>query len=47
LNQAIVLAYVPPDYTALGTEIFAMVRGKSVPMEVVATPFVPTRYYRG
>ena len=46
LNQAIALAYVPPDYTALGTEIFAMVRGKSVPMEVVATPFVPTRYYR-
>ena len=46
LNQAIALAYVPPDYTALGTEIFAMVRGKGVPMEVVATPFVPTRYYR-
>ena len=47
LNQAIALAYVPPDCTALGTEIFAMVRGKGVPMEVVATPFVPTRYYRG
>lgn len=46
LNQAIALAYVQPDYTALGTEIFAMVRGKGVPMEVVATPFVPTRYYR-
>ena len=28
-------------------EIFAMVRGKPVPMKVVATPFVPTRYYRG
>jgi len=23
-----------------------MVRGKPVPMEVVATPFVPTRYHR-
>jgi aminomethyltransferase len=25
----------------------AIVRGKAVPMEVAATPFVPTRYYRG
>ena len=25
----------------------AIVRGKAVPMEVCATPFVPTRYYRG
>jgi aminomethyltransferase len=47
LNQAIALAYVPADYAAIGTEIFAMVRGKGVPMQVVATPFVPTRYYRG
>lgn len=47
LNQAIALAYVSPDYAALGIEIFAMVRGKGVPMQVVPTPFVPTRYYRG
>jgi aminomethyltransferase len=47
LNQAIALAYVQADYAAVGTEIFAMVRGKGVPMQVVATPFVPTRYYRG
>jgi len=47
LNQAIALAYVPPDYATMDTEIFAMVRGKGVPMQVVATPFVPTRYYRG
>lgn len=47
LNQPIALAYVQPDYTEIGTELFAMVRGKPVPMKVAATPFVPTRYYRG
>ena len=33
--------------TSIGTHIHAIVRGKAVPMEVCATPFVPTRYYRG
>ena len=47
LNQPIALAYVQPDYAVVGTELFAMVRGKPVPMKVAATPFVPTRYYRG
>jgi len=47
LNQPIALAYVQSDYAAPGTEVFAMVRGKPVPMVVAPTPFVPTRYYRG
>ena len=47
LNQPIAMGYVQPDYAPIGTELFAMVRGKPVPMLVVATPFVPTRYYRG
>ena len=47
LNQPIAMAYVGPDYTATGTELFAMVRGKPVPMKVSTTPFVPTHYYRG
>jgi aminomethyltransferase len=47
LNQPIAIAYVEPDYAAAGTELFAMVRGKPVPMVVTPTPFVPTRYYRG
>ncbi|UUC95986.1 MULTISPECIES: glycine cleavage system aminomethyltransferase GcvT [Comamonas] len=47
LNQPVALAYVEPDYAAIDTEIFAVVRGKPVPMKVVATPFVPTRYHRG
>jgi aminomethyltransferase len=47
LNQPVAIAYVEPDYAVSGTELFAMVRGKPVPMEVTATPFVPTRYHRG
>lgn len=47
LNQPVALAYVEPDYSPLGTQIFAMVRGKPVPMKVVALPFVATNYYRG
>ena len=47
LNQPIAMGYVQPDYAALGTELFAMVRGKPVPMVVTATPFVPAHYYRG
>jgi aminomethyltransferase len=47
LNRPIAIAYVEPDYAAAGTELFAMVRGKPVPMVVTPTPFVPTRYYRG
>ena len=47
LNRPIAIAYVEPDYAAAGTELFAMGRGKPVPMVVTPTPFVPTRYYRG
>ncbi len=47
LNQPIALAYVPADYAKVGTEIFAIVRGKPVAMVVSATPFVPTNYFRG
>ena len=46
LDKAIAMAYVKPGYATVGTELLAMVRGKPVPMEVVATPFVPTRYHR-
>ena len=47
INQPIAMGYVPPSHAAVGTRLNAMVRGKPVPMEVVAMPFVPTRYYRG
>ncbi|MGP1628482.1 MAG: glycine cleavage T C-terminal barrel domain-containing protein, partial [Giesbergeria sp.] len=47
LNQPIAMAYVSPDYAATGTELFAMVRGKPVPMKVSTLPFIPPHYFRG
>jgi len=47
IDKPVAMGYVPPAFAALGTKLNAMVRGKPVPMEVVAMPFVPTRYYRG
>ena len=47
IDQPVAMAYVPPDYAALGTQVNAIVRGKPVPMNVVAMPFVPTHYFRG
>ena len=43
----IALAYVETALSAVDTELFALVRGKPVPMKVAKTPFVPQRYYRG
>ena len=47
IDKPVAMGYVPPAFAALGTKLNAIVRGKPVPMEVVAMPFVPTRYYRG
>ncbi|MDO4592901.1 MAG: glycine cleavage T C-terminal barrel domain-containing protein, partial [Comamonadaceae bacterium] len=44
LNYPIAMGYLPKAHTAPGTRIDAMVRGKSVAMEVVPLPFVETRY---
>jgi aminomethyltransferase len=47
IDQPIAMAYVPLELAALGTLVHAVVRGKVVKMQVVAMPFVPTRYFRG
>jgi aminomethyltransferase len=47
INQPVAMGYVSPDFAPIGTKINAMVRGKPVPMEITAMPFVPARYYRG
>ena len=47
INQPVAMAYVQAEYAAAGTRLNAMVRGKPVPMQVSAMPFVPTRYFRG
>lgn len=46
-DKPIAMGYVPPQLATPGTRLQAIVRGKAVPMEVSALPFVPNRYYRG
>ena len=47
INQPIAIGYVDNEFAAIGTQFNALVRGKPVLMEVCATPFVPTHYFRG
>lgn len=47
VDKPIAMAYVAPQCTAPGTRVHAIVRGKTVPMEVCAMPFLPPRYHRG
>lgn len=47
IDKPVAMAYVEPAFAAIGTRVNAMVRGKPVPMEVSAMPFVPARYFRG
>jgi len=47
IDKPVAMGYVDANWAAIGTRVVAIVRGKPVPMEVSAMPFVPTRYYRG
>jgi aminomethyltransferase len=47
IDKPVAMGYVTPQHAATGSKVFALVRGKRVPMEVSAMPFVPNRYYRG
>jgi len=46
INQPVAMGYVSPAFAAIGTRVAALVRGKPVPMQVTALPFVATRYHR-
>ncbi len=46
-GKPVSMAYVRADLAVIGTELFADVRGKKLPMTVEKMPFVPQRYYRG
>ncbi|EAQ55107.1 aminomethyltransferase [Vibrio sp. MED222] len=46
-GKPVSMAYVRTDLAVIGTEVFAEVRGKKLPMTVEKMPFVPQRYYRG
>ncbi|RMV65299.1 Aminomethyltransferase [Pseudomonas coronafaciens pv. atropurpurea] len=47
LGGPLAMGYLHSDYTALDTPVWAMVRGKKVPMRVSKMPFVEQRYFRG
>ena len=47
IEAPVAMAYVPTEYAPLGTEVFALVRGKKLPMTVTKMPFIQQRYYRG
>ena len=47
LGSPVAMGYLETAYAAVDTEVFAMVRGKPLPMTVSKMPFVPQRYYRG
>ena len=47
LGAPAAMGYVESSHAELGSALWAMVRGKRVPLQVVRTPFVAQRYYRG
>jgi len=47
LGGPLAMGYLDNAFTALDTEVSALVRGKKVPLRVSKMPFVPQRYYRG
>jgi aminomethyltransferase len=47
VNQPIAMAYLPLDHARPQHEVYAEVRGKTLPMRVTPMPFNPARYHRG
>ena len=46
LDVPVAMGYVAPEHTTLGMELNAVVRGKAVPMQVSAMPFIAPRHKR-
>lgn len=47
VGKPIAMGYVGREWEAAGTTVYALVRGKQLPMSVTAMPFVAPGYYRG
>ncbi len=45
-NGIVAMAYLPPEFTTVGTEVAAIVRGRPVAMQVTRLPFTEPRYHR-
>ncbi|EGU41949.1 glycine cleavage system protein T2 [Vibrio ichthyoenteri ATCC 700023] len=46
-GKPVSMGYVAVEFANIGTQVFAQVRGKMLPMTIEKMPFVPQRYYRG
>jgi len=46
VQAPVAMGYVPTELAAIGTEIFAEVRGKRLPASVAAMPFTPANFKR-
>jgi aminomethyltransferase len=46
LNAPVAMGYLPSPLAAVGTTVFAEVRGQRLPLKVASTPFVPNTYKR-
>ncbi|MGO3931941.1 glycine cleavage system aminomethyltransferase GcvT [Rhodopseudomonas pseudopalustris] len=46
LNAPVAMGYLPTAQAAIGTVVFAEVRGQRLPLRVAAMPFVPNTYKR-
>ena len=47
VGAPVAMGYVASEYGAPGSVVQAVVRGKPLPTEVTALPFVERRYHRG
>jgi len=47
VDKPVAMGYVGAEYAAVGTLVNAIVRGKPVPMQVSALPFLQPHYFRG
>jgi aminomethyltransferase len=46
VNAPVAMGYLPTSLSAVGTQVFAEVRGQRLPLKVAATPFVQNTYKR-
>ena len=47
MGAPVAMGYVERSHMEPGTEIYAMVRGKPLPVKVAKLPFITPGYYRG
>jgi aminomethyltransferase len=46
VNAPVAMGYVAASFAKVGTQVFAEVRGRRLPLNIALTPFVPNTYKR-